>query len=1111
MQTRKLARLLAGQSDLTREIGEGMSADLAAFGELADREQTQRRIAYKNRSTVLATREVQKIAAKAIAEREAQAEANDPTIVATRHDIRSAAMSACASRPSDSGLRSLVAALKKRWDDSPSGVVSRAELGRLAAHFDRQYPNSLASDVLKKAGASSLARVDRKKLNKLAEQIVRVQDPEERRSVFARSLKEHGFSGASPDAVRARFYLEGRIAQLQDLNNAAPIDSGAPSDMSMPDAAPSPAGPDADIGVPPHEEAEETSAEVVSPSTGETLVVELAPSGDAPADAPQESLADFGEVSAFLRSAAFDTDQALRELGPYIETTGQLFPTKQGILRNLMQKVRAGSYSSGQAVKLWKLLVDEGAKAYVREFAMGAVQNVFTAAVRDKLARQLEEKYAAPLQSGEYEYLVHQAQLDLTPVDDEADPADSMAMTPDQTPTVEEEPLSDQEAVIEDPSKPGEMLKLTIEPALEEDAQEVQEFSVFEGEDDLSPPSMTVEAFSMRDAIARIALSDRYSKRLENARVSAYPSSFERCAEVGDLTVVRADLLSLARAADAKPVVAESAPTPSETVPVSEAQELRLLTAAQAQAVCDMIGYTEKALTASIMRGEPVTFGKWSMVIDDSGDIAVKKTGAKKAKSFPLSKRADAVRAMAVRIAESAKLREPAAVDASPIYTVKCLACKSQGLYPLDKAAAVQCGACKKGISVHAVKTAVDAQAAKPAQDYLVAIRFPSFGNKDAQALALNGERARTLIAEVAKNHEVLSDAGGEMAVVVRSASLATINRIKTVLSDRLGVTAQALPANPAQRAMMPNAQPPMPGVGAPASPAAPAPPAQGPLQPTPNVAPGQTPTAPRPAAGSDAQAQAMEKVKDMGNVMAQKNAEKQQAATSKFAVRVRGQAVIDLPAEAPPAEAPLPDAPAKLPAAEILPEGELAVEEFAPAEDIGALDVATSVIDAEGEDLVKSAITHYRNTGSGVATAIKDFLTQYKAFLDDFGDETSPERQMAEAAVLRIAKEVYEKPAVLREASAKPKPGNAGAVLGPDSSQTEPKVLDPKLDGQSGTNVPVESMSVGNTEGDLPKPKQKPGHDIGPAVSMGKPESVFKETMKTDEKIASRGWGVKL
>lgn len=77
---------------------------------------------------------------------------------------------------------------------------------------------------------------------------------------------------------------------------------------------------------------------------------------------------------------------------------------------------------------------------------------------------------------------------------------------------------------------------------------------------------------------------------------------------------------------------------------------------------------------------------------------------------------------------------------------------------------------------------------------------------------------------------------------------------------------------------------------------------------------------------------------------------------------------------------------------------------------------LATNLSPEEAE-AARAALTHYRNKGMGPAEAVAAFLKDYAELLDRYGDETDFSRHMVEAEIMAIARDVWQKPAVLHTA----------------------------------------------------------------------------------------------
>lgn len=81
--------------------------------------------------------------------------------------------------------------------------------------------------------------------------------------------------------------------------------------------------------------------------------------------------------------------------------------------------------------------------------------------------------------------------------------------------------------------------------------------------------------------------------------------------------------------------------------------------------------------------------------------------------------------------------------------------------------------------------------------------------------------------------------------------------------------------------------------------------------------------------------------------------------------------------------------------------------------------------------DAVRAALTHWRNQGLGPATALDKLLSQYKELIDRYGEETDHNRHLIEAEAMKLAAEVWMKPAVMDVETGNGSGGMGGPVMG--------------------------------------------------------------------------------
>jgi hypothetical protein len=87
---------------------------------------------------------------------------------------------------------------------------------------------------------------------------------------------------------------------------------------------------------------------------------------------------------------------ALEELDLYIMNSSELYPQRQAIENNVRRRIANGTYDPAKAPKLWLYLVDNGAKAYSREFESPG-DHVFSPATREALAQRLAHREYAEI------------------------------------------------------------------------------------------------------------------------------------------------------------------------------------------------------------------------------------------------------------------------------------------------------------------------------------------------------------------------------------------------------------------------------------------------------------------------------------------------------------------------------------------------------------------------------------------------------------------------------------------------------------------------------------------------------------------------------------------
>lgn len=105
--------------------------------------------------------------------------------------------------------------------------------------------------------------------------------------------------------------------------------------------------------------------------------------------------------------------QAAKELRLFIESEPRFDAMKAAVLRNLEKKFRAGQYSVTKAAKLWKNLIEAGARGYADEYlvtrdgprnsSLKIASRVFSAATRRLVARSMASFHYAEMKAGNFQ------------------------------------------------------------------------------------------------------------------------------------------------------------------------------------------------------------------------------------------------------------------------------------------------------------------------------------------------------------------------------------------------------------------------------------------------------------------------------------------------------------------------------------------------------------------------------------------------------------------------------------------------------------------------------------------------------------------------------------
>lgn len=108
----------------------------------------------------------------------------------------------------------------------------------------------------------------------------------------------------------------------------------------------------------------------------------------------------FTEVSGRTLKAAVD-EAVLEDLELFMDNTASLHQQFNSIIANMKRKMESGKYDPKLSPKLWLYWVEDGVKAYAKEFSVNPrVQ--FPMELKKALAERLSKRYDAAVKAGEY-------------------------------------------------------------------------------------------------------------------------------------------------------------------------------------------------------------------------------------------------------------------------------------------------------------------------------------------------------------------------------------------------------------------------------------------------------------------------------------------------------------------------------------------------------------------------------------------------------------------------------------------------------------------------------------------------------------------------------------
>ena len=94
------------------------------------------------------------------------------------------------------------------------------------------------------------------------------------------------------------------------------------------------------------------------------------------------------------------------ELILFAQSSGEMQPQRDVIIKNVIRKINRGVYDASKAPALWKYWMDDAARRYTKEHDVGGGFGVFNAPIRREAAAYIAPIYYDEIKSGEYSHLL---------------------------------------------------------------------------------------------------------------------------------------------------------------------------------------------------------------------------------------------------------------------------------------------------------------------------------------------------------------------------------------------------------------------------------------------------------------------------------------------------------------------------------------------------------------------------------------------------------------------------------------------------------------------------------------------------------------------------------
>lgn len=1080
--------------------------------------------------------------------RNTQASWNDDACPAVmKFDLYEAVKDASKANPTDRGLKTASLIVYNSWSDDVSGTYSLAGLRNLSARIAQEQPKTKIGAVID----NTLAKVGFNTLKDLPG-LARVASRIESQDQYDSTIAANGLDG--PENIRARAFIRAllemspenstntstestvdriatRLAQLgMDEFGAQPEGQDEPDMSEGVDNTGEPAAESSEAvepDMPPHDEVDETSTEIESPVSGETLVLELGvaePEGAIDGMEPESIGEEHEQDSGAPMNPMGDGHGVMANMSILGQLSDMVDSEELETPNDLAYENIAEEYPEDMAgVEIG----DSSSSTVIDDPSSGEKLRITIEPVQD----ELESGMDLDQDVGEGDHGLEMAGAgDMELCAEHNMPMDAcMSQHGDfhkEGPDMEHEAGANEDEIGNDMRMSGaiykedeakddknpwavdyDKMKNKLPKSKSKSKKSYKVYATIAGETS-DEPMDSFTAYSMRDALKRVSSFGVDGQVLGNV------DTVSREAYVL-LGAARGDWLHITADAFAVPV----APQPGNAVNIPEdgAKALRSNGVSESDGsgatgkkppkempkpkkmaraisrdeivkVASNLGIDAVSVESNLLNGEPVQRHGWTLKVNASDEIELYRNDIR-TRTASILNMDNVIADFQAGVVASVP---DVSIRVAELFQLRCAQCKSINEYVMPESATdlnCDCGFVAKA---SALTNAFAKISTRSTSDYILTIEVPP--GKGDRDFKVNAKRIANAVRQVVASAEIASFPEVHTAeVVLRNVEASAVNRIERVVNDVFGSrvtskSAQYVGKTPAMESRPgledPSMQAPMQTVDT--QPGAQKDKMQNALDP---LQPGKM--GPTAGAGDE-----MEMSASDDEHMASNDPEMLHTAQM-LMMADEPKSPMDGPADSLAiAEEPMSgDMPSM--EEESLPgagdEGGMAQPLDAPMGDPNSpiSSMAGDVLDPEGKDAANSALLHYRNQGMGVLDALAEFKSQYSDFIDGFGEDASPERHLAEAEVVRIAGEVYSKPALIQRAAAmvekalsmyasifdagqrlafeapkvnKPKPKVKVSPPGPDSSDKEPNF------GPKG-----KSKSQAKPQGKHPDPKMAP------------------------------------